>query len=296
MRRSDALKRIAVVPFAGLAGCADSIPAVQPVRGSATTPTAFGAQIYRQDDIETALGLIAACGGTLIRIDGKLELAYYDALFAATAARGMRVIVISPYAAQPVDPAAYAQACAAFHARYAAYDPVWELWNEPNLASYWGAPPDAAAYARLALATAAALRAAGASDVWTGGTSGVDRAWIEQIRGYGVFGGANGCAVHSYKAPGYARTEYLQALGILPRGVGLHTTETTVPDASDQAVFVQQMWYLHREFGLPTMVWAEFRDGTAGTSGAYTEPYGLVNPQYVRKPVYYAAQAAIFRG
>ena len=107
---------------------------------------------------------------------------------------------------------------------------------------------------------------------------------------------ANGCAVHSYKPPGYARTEYIQALALLPRGVGLHTTETTVAAGADQTVFVRQMWYLHRELDLPTMVWAEFRDGTAGTSGAYTEPYGLVTGTYFRKPVYYAAQALVLEG
>jgi hypothetical protein len=253
-------------------------------------------QIYRQDDLERTLGLISACGGRLVRIDGNFDRAYCDALFAATAARGMRVIFIAPYARQPVDVDAYARNCAELHARYAAYDPVWELWNEPNLASYWGAPVDAAAYARLAVAAAKALRTAGASDVWSGGTSGVDRGWIEQIRGHGVFAAANGCAVHSYKPPGYARTEYIQAVALLPRGVGLHTTETTVAAGADQTVFVRQMWYLHRELDLPTMVWAEFRDGTAGTSGAYTEPYGLVTATYFRKPVYYAAQATIAQG
>jgi hypothetical protein len=296
VRRSNAVKYLAALSIAGLAGCADAIPAVPPFRGSAATPTAFGVQIYRHDDLTRALAAISECGGKLVRIDGNYDLPFYDALFAALAKRGMRAIVISPYARQPVDAAAYAARCVALHARYAEFDPIWELWNEPNLASYWGAAPDPADYARLASATAKALRAAGASDVWTGGTSGVDRGWIEQIRAHGAFEAATGCAVHSYKAPGYARTEYLQALTLLPRGIGLHTTETTVAGGADQSVFVRQMWYLHRELGLSTMVWAEFRDGTAGTSGAYTEPYGLVTATYFRKPVYYAAQATIAQG
>lgn len=296
MRRSDALRGLAALSLAGLSACADHVPAVLPAAGSTSTPTTFGVQIYEQDEIARSLGLISACRGKLIRVGGNLDLAYYDALFPALAASGMRAIVISPYAPQPVDVAAYAQRCAALHVRYAAFDPIWELWNEPDLETYWGAAPDPAAYARLARATAAALRSAGASAIWSGGTSGVDRGWIEQIIGYGVFDVANGCAVHSYKPPGYALTEYEQALTLLPPGIGLHTTETTVGDGSDQSVFVRQMWYLHRQLGLPTMVWAEFRDGTAGTFGSYTEPYGLVTAAYEPKAVYYAAQAVVASG
>jgi hypothetical protein len=297
MRRSDALKGLAAISCAAVTGCnPDKIPAVAPTGGSTQQTTTFGAQIYAQDDIARAIALVSQCGGKLLRIDGSLTGAYYDALFAATAAGGMRVILISPYAAQPVDVDAYALQCAAVQTRYAAFDPIWEIWNEPNLENYWGAPPNPQAYSRLAIATAKALRAAGARDVWSGGTSGVDRGWIEQIRGYGVFDAANGCAVHSYKEPGYARTEYIQALGLLPRGVALHTTETTIAGKNDQSVFVRQMWYLHRELGIPTMVWAELRDGTAGTSGIYTMAYGLVDASYTRKLVYYAAQATIVNG
>ncbi len=36
----------------------------------------------------------------------------------------------------------------------------WEIWNEPNHYAYWGGPPDAAAYGRLARLTAERIRAA----------------------------------------------------------------------------------------------------------------------------------------
>jgi hypothetical protein len=56
------------------------------------------------------------------------------------------------------------------------------------------------------------------------------------------------------------------------------------------------MWYLHREFNLPTMVWCEFRDGGAGDSPPFNEAYGLVDPSYNPKAVYTAAQIAIRTG
>jgi len=205
----------------------------------------------------------------------------------------MRVIVISQYAPQPVDPTAYAADAAAFHKRYAAYNPMWELWNEPNLAIYWGAPPDRLAYAKLAIATATALRNAGARDVLSGGTSGVDVAWLYDLRLHGVFDAVTGCAVHSYKKPAKALNEYLQAVSLMPPGIAIYTTEACVVTSSGEPSFFRDMWDLHRYLGLPALVWCEFRDGTAGQNPPYNDPMGLVMVDYTRKDVYYTAQALV---
>jgi hypothetical protein len=205
----------------------------------------------------------------------------------------MRVIVISEYAPQPVDLNAYAADAVKFHRRYAAHDPIWELWNEPNLAAYWGAPPDSDAYSKLAIATATALRNAGAREVLSGGTSGVDVSWVYKLRTNNVFDVVTGCAVHSYKSPSQALNEYLQAMSVLPPGVAVYTTEACVATSRDEPSFFRDMWYLHRYLGLPMMVWCEFRDGTAGPRPPYTDPLGLVTLEYVPKPVYYTAQQLV---
>lgn len=297
MRRSRALAAIALAPVAALTSCAPTVNGVVATKGSPLHPTVFGSQLYPSDDVARAVPLLAACGSKLLRITASNDTpSYFDAVFAAAAQHGMRVIVISPYAPQPVDPGAYAADAAAFHRRYAAYDPIWELWNEPNLAAYWGAQPDVVTYSTLAVATAKALRNAGAREVLSGGTSGVDVNWLYGLRTYGVFDVATGCAVHSYKKPAHALNEYLQALSLVPPGIGLYTTEACVVTSSGQPTFFREMWYLHRDLSLPMLVWCEFRDGTAGPKPPYTDPMGIVTPDYAPKPVYYTIQSMVANG
>jgi hypothetical protein len=295
MTRSQALAGFALAPVAALTACnLNGGSHVVPTNGSLLHPTAFGSQIYASDDVTQSVALLAACGSTLIRVGANADdFAYFDALFAAAAAHGMRVIVISEYASQPVDLAAYAARAVTFQKRYGVYNPIWEIWNEPNLARYWGAPPDVAAYSALAIATATALRKAGAREILSGGTSGIDVNWIYGMGTRGVFDAVTGCAVHSYKPPALAQNEYIQAVSLVPPGVRIYTTEACVQNAKDQPSFFRDMWYIHRELGLPAMVWCEFRDGTAGPTPPYTDPYGLVSPDYQRKSVYYTVQQTL---
>lgn len=294
MKRSGALAGIALAPFAALAACAPTLDGVIATKGSPLRPTAFGCQIYPSDDIGRTLPLLAACGSKLIRVTANNDdFAYFDALFAAAFANGMRVLVISQYASQPVDLATYAASAVTFHQRYAAYDPIWELWNEPNLAAYWGGPPDRDAYAKLAIATATALRNAGAREILSGGTSGVDVSWVYDLRTRGVFDVVTGCAVHSYEKPAHAFNKYLQAVSLMPPGIKIYTTEACVVTSSGQSSFFQDMWYLHRDLELPMLIWCEFRDGTAGPHPPYTDPMGLVLQDYTPKKVFFTAQSLI---
>jgi hypothetical protein len=294
MRRSEALAGIALAPIAALASCAQNLNGIVSTQGVPQHPTAFGCQLYPSDDIGVTLPLLAALGNKLLRITANnAAFAYFDTVFAAAAAHGMRVIVISQYASQPVDLTAYAADAVAFHKRYAAYNPIWELWNEPNLAAYWGASPDRVAYAKLAIATATALRNAGAREILSGGTSGIDVTWLYDLRLNGVFDVVTGCAVHSYKKPTKALNEYLQAVSLMPSGIAIYTTEACVVTSSGQPSFFRDMWDVHRYLGLPAMIWCEFRDGTAGPNPPYNDPMGLVTADYTRKDVYYAAQGLI---
>lgn len=294
LRRRDVLQLLAGSAAALVAGCNDGAPDITAPAVSSSAKTLFGSQVYPTDDVPRATGMLAGIGSKYVRVTVQVPQPFLDALVGAAVRHGLRPILVSAYATQPVDVAAYAAAAAALHVRYAFADPVWEIWNEPNLPQYWNGPPSVGAYLALFGPTAKALRAAGATDIWTGGTSGVDLNWIYNLATSGAFNTATGCAVHSYKPPGYARTEYVQAASFLPRGVGLHTTETCIASSvGSQSDFFQQMWYLHRELGLPTMIWCEFRDGGAGSAPPFNEPYGLVQPDYQIKSVFAAAQLAI---
>jgi hypothetical protein len=294
LRRRELLRLLVGSGAAALAGCNNGAADITYAAGSPAVKTSFGAQVYASDDVARTVALLSAIGSAYVRIGVQVPLSYLDALVAGATRAGLRVVLVSAYAAQPVSIASYARATAKLHARYAAANPIWEIWNEPNLGQYWGATPDVYTYLALFTATAAALRAAGATDIWTGGTSGVDINWVYNLARLGAYKTANGCAVHSYKPPAYARTEYIQVKGLLPHGVGLHTTETCISSSlGSQSDFFDQMWYLHRELGLPTLIWCEFRDGGAGAAPPFNEPYGLVNPDYSIKSVYAAAGLAI---
>lgn len=265
-----------------------------PLTGARLVATRFGSQVYPQDDVERALALIAGCGGSLARIGINGDFDFADAIFAAATRREMRVVVLTDIVPQPVDVAAFANAHAAIQRRYAQYSPIWEIWNEPNLAHYWGTQPNVDDYSRLAVETAKALRAAGAADVWSGGTSGVAIDWIRKMKDRGVFDYVNGCAVHSYEDPCLAYNHYGMLVGLVPAGVQIHTTETCVASApSEQADFLRLMWYIHRNVGVATMIWCELRDGTAGKNGPYALPYGLVAANYTVKPSYRMAASLI---
>lgn len=296
MRRSQALAGITLAPLAAaLTACnLNGGSKIVPTGGSPLHPTAFGSQIYPTDDINQTIALLAGCGGTMIRIGIDVaSSAFFDQLFPAAAAQGMHVIVISQYAPQPVDLSAYTATAVAFQKRYGAYNPIWELWNEPNLDQYWGAKADVGAYSQLAIATASALRDAGAKQILSGGTSGIDLNWLYEMRTRGVFNAVTGCAVHSYQSPAFAQNQYLQAASLMPPGITLYTTEACVQNANDQVSFFRDMWNIHRELGLPAMIWCEFRDGTAGPKPPYSDPYGLVTAQYQQKNVYLTVQQTL---
>jgi hypothetical protein len=259
--------------------------------GLASKPTSFGFTVYSQDDFTRAASLAVGCGARLLRFGLTGDLQTSDALFDAAAPVGLRVVLISPYATQSVDVAAYAATCVSIQQRYAQYNPVWEIWNEPNLQQYWGAAPDVDAYTQLAIATATALRGAGATEVWSGGTSGIDIAWTKRMISLGAFNAMNGCAAHTYMDPCANLGQYLLLQGMLPPSIPIHTTETCVPSTEDQPDFLRQQWYVHRGLSIPTMVWCELRDGTAGPVGVFQLPYGLVYPNYTPKPAYYVAKS-----
>ena len=153
---------------------------------------------------------------------GEFDWSYPDEVVRQASARRMNVLPIlshTPAWARPAgttttrppdhvsDFAAFAGATAARYAPLGVHS--WEIWNEPNINSFWQPAPDANAYGELFRATATAIRTADTNaTVLIGGlTSGPDAAdgsrisqqtFVQRLYDNGTAQLANAIAVHPY--------------------------------------------------------------------------------------------------
>jgi len=165
-------------------------------RSSDLGVSAGGPFMWQSDaDLERELVAITAAGVSRLRIDvdwsgiestrGQLDWANTDRIVAAAKRHSLSVLGIVTYSprwaqvagvpdgdthGQPADPAQFAAFAAAAATRYLSTIDAWEVWNEPNLQSFWSPNPNPGAYASLLAATYRAVKAvAPATPVISGG-------------------------------------------------------------------------------------------------------------------------------
>jgi hypothetical protein len=99
----------------------------------------------------------------------------------------------------PADPATYGHFAAFLAARYGAALAGIEVWNEPNLSSFWDTPSPAASYAALLRATYAAVKAVSPATTVVGGAlAGADAGFLSQLYAAGISGFYDALSVHPY--------------------------------------------------------------------------------------------------
>lgn len=244
-----------VVALLGLAVsiAAPRAEAALPVRGVAVDVFLHESSDRVLVDIDEA----AKLGSTTVRLAvhwsglevfGPNEYAqwYLDRLDAALArarARGLKVVltpVFTPSWASstglqntpPDDVATYGNFVAFLAQRYAPDLAGIEVWNEPNLESFWSTADAAGAYADLVRAAYAAVEAAVPSvPVVAGVLSGADVAFLESLYAQGIQGHYDVLSVHIYNDgrhpeelidPQYAHATFLQGLRSLRSTVESH--------------------------------------------------------------------------
>jgi hypothetical protein len=100
--------------------------------------------------------------------------------------------------APPSDPAALARFVAAVAQRMGRAVAAYEIWNEENLALFWGAAPDPARYVRLLSAVYPAVKAvAPTATVLFGGLAGNDYRYLARAYRAGARGLFDAVAVHT---------------------------------------------------------------------------------------------------
>lgn len=234
------LLAVAVAAAAGLPGGGEPAgPQGAPPLTELGSRTGFspGAGLVRAspEEVDRELDAVVASGARRVRLDldwsmveskrGRFDWAAVDRVVDAAAARELEVLALLTYSPDwsrpegtsshhpPDDPADFAAFAGAAAARYTPRGVVeYEIWNEPNTPSFWEPAPDVAAYARLLVAAAAAVRDAapdalvlsgGLSPAQDGAADGqIDpRTFLTGLYAAGARDAFDAVAVHPYSFP-----------------------------------------------------------------------------------------------
>lgn len=182
---------------------------------------------------------------------------------------------------------------------------VWEVWNEPNIATFWKPAPDPAAYAAMLTATYDAIKEIQPeSTVLNGGLAGFSEPFLQQMAPAGAGNSFDGLAIHTYVGgppeSGIMDTWITGAESYLARnapGRSLWITEagwTTCNSctAAAKSTEAQQAQYLSRamidaaERGIRAYSWYSLRE--YGDSDSTLDNFGLVERSGRQKPAFSA--------
>ena len=259
---------------------------------------------------------------------GTYDFSYYDKFMAEAKARGMRVSAtlygdnaLYQTTTQPrsliTDPGrrAFAKFAAALAARYKDNDVVWELWNEPNLKSFWGQPSNtnvaADEYTAFAKVVVPAIKGAdpsafvvvgSISALWTDSFK-----WFQRCLDQGILAsGMDGLSVHPYgfRWPELAALEGYARLRTMLKAKGREDLPIVTSEVGydikwimgrgyteDEARVVQGAMLIRQQLidlmsNLRYSIWYEFREN---------EIWGLVNTKFEPFPAYDIAKLFLAR-
>ena len=245
-----------------------------------------------------------------IDVIGKLA---YSASWASSAPAG------TPSADRPYFPPTkssdYAAYVSAVVARYKDRVHVWEIWNEPNSASYWKPAPNPAAYADMLKETYAAIKAVDPkATVLIGGLVGFSDSYMQSVLSNGAGGSFDGLAIHTYSnaAPETGMADYYidaaqsflwrnsltKSLWITEVGWSTCTSCNGATTESAQASYLSRTFLDAAARGVSGVTWYEFASSGANATSRI-DNFGVTVQSGRLKPSYTALQdvgAALYRG
>ncbi len=256
--------------------------------------------------------------GRVERERGHYDFAAYDRLVGHLKQAGVRPMFILDYGNRLYDHGqsprsdeargAFARFAAAAARHFRGQGVIWEIWNEPNIEQFWKPEPDAQAYARLAIETARAVRAADPEAVILApGSSELPWAFLESIFAAGLLEHLDAVSVHPYRDrppetafADYGRLRVLIAryasparrmLPIVSSEWGYSTAEGAVSE-SIQADYLSRQWLANLVAGVNTSIFYDWRDD--GNNPKDREHrFGTVRRNLDPKPSFLAAQTLI---
>jgi polysaccharide biosynthesis protein PslG len=306
----------------------------------------MGINIHHVTDAD--LDMLAATGVTYVRLDvmwepvertpGAYDWSTYDDLLRKLAVRHLRPLLIlaysnplyekhialphngrtlqtvsAPTAARSLE--AFTRWAAAAATHFAPYDPVLEIWNEPDNDMFWPPRSNPREFAALARRTCAALRKASPGAVIIGpGAAKEPRdsrpvpEFLGGVLDRGLEECLDGVSVHPYvnisEVPRVPRNWELLRDLIRRAGGGLNRLPVPIasewgvstggggllhrhPDDADQAFYLVRMMVLNAASGVPISIWYDWRDDGDDPNDAENR-FGLVRRDRSPKRAYVA--------
>lgn len=337
----DVFSRIRIVLGALLLAAAESVAAAN--LPGATIPAGVGVNIHFIVGNTQSLDLIAAAGIRVVRMDfywnstekskGIYDWSAYDQLVSNLEARGLQPYFVLdnsnalyeqtrtswigaypsakylPSPQHPLSVTAFSAWAKAAAVHFAGHNVIWEIWNEPNLASFWKPQANVTQYNTLAISTCNAIRSGDSSAVVVGGSiSGFDWAFLTPVLSSGLLNCIDAFSVHPYRSPSSspetAASDYAQLatliakytpssrttkIQILSGEWGYYTTSSGGVSTSTQGDYVvrQQLSNLLNSVNLS--IWYDWMNDGSDTTDP-EDNFGLVNTDLSAKPAYTALQ------
>jgi hypothetical protein len=244
-------------------------------------------------------------------------------MFAALHGQGLGSVVTLAEGAEGAAPpvtarqrATFARFAAAAARRYARHAPLWEVWNEPDIARFWPPAPDARATALLLSETCRAIKAADRAAVVVGPASAALPNAAEQA-GPGLYAAlaaspAGACldalSMHAYRVQGGAYPDPESVLGDLEASrqalARLRRAWARVPvivsewgyPTSDAPPALQSAYFVRTRLvnlmgGVSATIWYEWQDSAVSAASAEAH-FGLLDSANAAKvPLPPAARA-----
>ncbi|MEI6914625.1 MAG: carbohydrate binding domain-containing protein [Armatimonadota bacterium] len=177
--------------------------------------------------------------------------------------------------------------------RYKGQIKVWEIWNEPNIPTFWD-KPDAAQYAKLLKAAyTAAKQADPTCTVLAGSTSGPDVGFLRGVYGAGGWDSCDAISIHPYSMAGGPEEEQLGPILDIVNDFIISTgkpkplwitemgwTTDNPLDEHKQAAYLVQSYLIALTHGVEKLFWFKLGD--------FSEKWGIVRTDDTPKPAYQA--------
>ena len=284
----------------------------------------FGVNIHFTHPQPGEMQQIADAGFSLVRMDllwaatekkaGVYDFSDYDVLVRACEEQNIGVLLILDYRNPIYDDnlaphtdagrAAFARWSVAAVQHFKGRDILWEIYNEPNI-SFWHPRPNADDYAKLALVTAKAIRAAAPDErIIAPASSQIDLPFLETAFKAGLLSDLAAVSVHPYRpgGPETVASEYAALRQLIRRYA---RKDRTIPiysgewgysaawdkyDPDKQAQMLARQWMTNLACEIPVSIWYDWKDD--GTDPKEPEHhFGTLTHDRAAKPAYRAAQA-----